>query len=171
MLSAPRGRRPQRCRSVGARSIPGRPGRREIRKSEAYLDDLRQKALTPREGRKFGVTVGGAFVLLAGISRWRGHDLAPWIMGGAGFALLAAAALIPGRLSPVHRAWMRLGLLLSKVTTPIFMSLVYFVVLTPTGMLIRLLGRNPLKARETAGTFWVTRSPEKNPAESLTRQF
>jgi hypothetical protein len=127
--------------------------------------------LTPREGRKFGLTVGAAFLVLAAISRWRGHDIAPWVMGGLGGLLVAAGLLLPGRLTPVHRGWMRLGLALSKVTTPIFMGLVYFAVLTPTGLLIRLFGRNPLRAREVARSFWVVRSAEKNAPESLTRQF
>jgi hypothetical protein len=127
--------------------------------------------LTPREGRKFGLTVGAAFLVLAAISRWRGHDTAPWIMGGIGILLVAAGAVLPGRLSPVYRGWMRLGLALSKVTTPIFMALIYFVVLTPTGLLLRLLGRNPLKVREVGGSFWVSRSPRADEADSLTRQF
>ena len=127
--------------------------------------------LTPREGRRFGLTVGGAFLLLAVVSRWRGHAIAPWILATLGALLLLAGALLPGRLTPVYRAWMRLGLALSKVTTPIFMGLVYFVVLTPTGLVMRLAGRNPLKAREAEGGFWRRRPAGKDEAESLTRQF
>ena len=127
--------------------------------------------LTPREGRKFGLTVGAAFLVLAAISRWRGHATAPWIMGTLGALLLLAGTLLPGRLTPVYRAWMRLGLALSKLTTPIFMGLLYFVVLTPTGMVMRLAGRNPLKAREAEGGFWRRRPASKDEAESLTRQF
>lgn len=92
-------------------------------------------------------------------------------MGGAGAVLVIAGALLPGQLSPVYRGWMRLGLALSKVTTPIFMGLIYFVVLTPMGFLLRVAGRNPLKAREVDGSFWVSRSAEKAAADSLTRQF
>lgn len=127
--------------------------------------------LTPREGRKFGFTVGGAFLVLAAVSRWRGHTIAPFVMGGIGALLVLGAVVLPGRLAPIHRAWMRLALLLSKVTTPIFMGLVYFVVLTPTGLLIRLFGRNPLKTPQQDGSYWVTRSTAKQASDSLTRQF
>ncbi|HEV8149627.1 MAG TPA: SxtJ family membrane protein [Gemmatimonadales bacterium] len=127
--------------------------------------------LTPREGRKFALTVGAAFLLLAAISRWRGHHTAPWILGTLGALLLAAGALLPGRLTPLYRGWMRFGLALSKVTTPIFMGLLYFVVLTPTGFVMRLFGRNPLKARETEGSFWLRRPARNDETESLTRQF
>jgi hypothetical protein len=127
--------------------------------------------LTPREGRKFGLTVGAAFLVLAAISRWRGHTTTPLVLGGLGAALVLAGGLLPGRLAPVHRAWMQLALLLSKVTTPVFMGLIYFVVLTPTGLLIRLFGRNPLKHRPREGSYWVTRPAETPERNSLTRQF
>jgi xanthine dehydrogenase molybdopterin-binding subunit B len=88
-----------------------------------------------------------------------------------GVLLVLAGAVIPGRLAPVYRAWMRLALLLSKVTTPIFMGLIYFVVLTPTGLLIRLVGRDPLQPPKVNGTYWVTRPLSKPADDSLTRQF
>ena len=125
--------------------------------------------LSPREGRKFGLILGGAFLLLAGVSRWRGHDLAPYVLGGLGLALVLAGVAVPRWLGPVQRAWLRLGLALSKVTTPIFMALVYFVVLTPTGVLMRLLGKNPLRRRDANGGLWVARKPDQE--QSLTRQF
>jgi len=127
--------------------------------------------LTPREGRKFGLTVGAAFLVLAAVSRWRGHQIAPFVLASLGGVLVLAGAVLPGQLAPVYRAWMQLALLLSKVTTPIFMGLVYFVVLTPTGLLIRLFGRNPLKTRKLDGSYWVTRPAAKQETDSLTRQF
>jgi len=127
--------------------------------------------LTPAEGRRFGLTVGAAFLLLAAVSRWRGHLTTPWVLGGAGALLVGAALVLPGRLTAVHRAWMRLGLAISSVTTPIFMGLIYFAVLTPMGLLLRLLGRNPLRHREVDHSFWRVRSADRETAESLRRQF
>ena len=130
--------------------------------------------LTPAEGRKFGLTVGLAFSVLAGLSWWRGHDTAPLVLGALGGTLILAGIVIPGHLGPVYRAWMRFGLLLSKVTTPIFMGLVYFVVLTPMGLLMRLLGRNPLVQERVEDSFWVKRDPAPGTAStpsSMTRQF
>lgn len=59
--------------------------------------------------------------------------------------LVLGGLLVPDRLGPIQRAWMLLALAISRVTTPILMSLVYFLVLTPTGLLMRLLGRNPIR--------------------------
>jgi len=127
--------------------------------------------LTPKEGRKFGLTVGIAFLALAGISLWRGHDRVPLFLGGLGLLLTLAGLAMPGRLGPVFRAWMGFAHALSKITTPIFMGLVYFVVLTPTALLMRLFGRRPLTAKPNGEGFWAAHDPRSNDAGSLTRQF
>jgi len=127
--------------------------------------------LTAAEGRKFGLTVGIAFLLLGSLSRWRGHDTAPLVLWTLGGGLSLGGLLVPARLGPVYRGWMRFALLLSKVTTPIFMGIVYFLVLTPTGVLMRVARRDPLKHRPTGDGFWVIRQPRSDQAESLRRQF
>ena len=116
--------------------------------------------LTTREGRRFAFTVGTAFLVLAAISAWRGHYFPPRIFSVLGGALLAAGVLIPGRLSGVHRSWMAFGHAISKVTSPIVVGAVYLLVITPTGGLIRLFGRNPLRHRERDGGFWMPASSD-----------
>jgi Saxitoxin biosynthesis operon protein SxtJ len=111
--------------------------------------------LTAREGRRFAFTVGIAFLVLAAISAWRGHHLPPRIMGALGAALLLAGIVMPGRLSRVYRAWMGLASAISKVTAPIVIGAMYFVVLSPIGALMRLFGRNPLRHRERNGGYWL----------------
>lgn len=127
--------------------------------------------LTPREGRKFGLTVGIAFLILGGVSFWRGHDTAPWVLWSLGGLLTAAGLVIPGQLAPVHAAWMRFGLALSKITTPIFMGVIYFVVLTPTALLRRLFGGNPLARQAVNGSYWVGRTSQSDQSRLMTRQF
>ena len=127
--------------------------------------------LTPAEGRKFGLTVGLAFCTLAAISRWRGHDTAPVVLVALGAALILGGIAIPGYLGPVYRGWMRLALLMSKVTTPIFMGLVYFVVVTPMALFMRLFGRNPLVQKQAGDSYWVTRDPAASATSSMMRQF
>jgi hypothetical protein len=111
--------------------------------------------LTSQEGRKFGFTVGAAFVVLAAISLWRGHTVTPKVLGGLGGALLLAGAVIPTLLGPVQRGWMSFAHLLSKFTTPIFMGVVYFLVVTPIALFTRAIGRQPMKHREKDGGFWI----------------
>ncbi len=89
------------------------------------------------------------------------------ILGGL---LIIAALALPGRLGPVYRGWMGLALLLSKVTTPIFMGIVYLLVLTPIGLVLRLVGRRPLAQPSPTGSLWVRREPGKRQSDLL-RQF
>ena len=126
--------------------------------------------LTPREGRKFAFTVGVAFLALAGLMWWRGRMPGILVFGVLGGVLLLAGLIVPGHLGPVYRAWMGLAQLLSKVTTPIFMSVVYFVVITPVGYLRRLLGKPPLGAPGATGTVWTER-PRDQRRSDLLRQF
>lgn len=90
-----------------------------------------------------------------------------WALGGA---LVLGGLLIPGRMGPVHARWMALALVISKVTTPVFMGLIYFGLFTPMGLVRRLLGKNAL-VRPDTGTFWVSRPAGPGRRSDLTRQF
>lgn len=88
-----------------------------------------------------------------------------------GALLSIAGLLVPSHLGPIQTAWLGLAGLLSRVTTPIFMGLVYFGVLTPTGVLIRLFGRNPLTRHHRNDSLWVSRDSEDSRQGSMKRQF
>lgn len=127
--------------------------------------------LSPAEGRRFGLLVGGAFLGLAGLAAWRGHSTQPWILGGLGSALTVGALLAPSRLGPIHRGWMALAAAISSVTTPLLMGVIYFVVVTPTGWLRRLTGGNRLRRPRTSKTFWVERRAETGRPADMEHQF
>ena len=112
---------------------------------------------------------------------WGGRRMMSVAFGAIGLLLGVGGRLIPGALGPVHRAWMALAHAISKVTTPIFMGAVYFVVLAPVSVVMRLFGRNPLvhaqscthsRARTVvhaqSGTAWITRTVRRG---DLLRQF
>ena len=126
--------------------------------------------LSRSEGRRFGFVVGTAFLLIAAVSLWRGHQIPPMILGGLGGALWLGGLLVPGRMGPVFDAWMAFAKVLSKVTTPVAMSIVYLIVLTPPGLAMRLFRRHPLVAKvDERGSFWVQR--DSAATGDLSRQF
>lgn len=125
--------------------------------------------LSAREGRKFGLTVGIAFAVLGGIGFWRGREILALTFWGVGGALIFAGLLVPRSLGPIQRAWMGIAHAISKVTTPIFMAVVYFVVMAPTGLLMRAFGRNALTAHHGDTTAWVSRGERRR--GDLDRQF
>ena len=123
---------------------------------------------TSGDGRRFGFPVGTAFLLLTGVLVWRGHVTAAYSTAAAGSVLILAALVMPARLGPVHRAWMALALAMSTITTPVIMGLLYFLVVTPIGVLKRTIGGNPLR-RPAADSYWVKRATGKR--SDLRRQF
>jgi hypothetical protein len=127
--------------------------------------------LTRGEGRRFGLTVGGAFLLLAAVSAWRGHAIAPLVLAAPGAAFVLGGVLLPARLGPVQRVWMRSALAISKVTTPILLGVLYFLVITPTGIVRRAFGGNPLKHTDPDGGYWKVRTGESAGRSDLRRQF
>ena len=127
--------------------------------------------LSPREGRKFAFTVGAAFAVFAFLSWVRGHSTLWWILGGFALALFLAGLIVPGRLTTVRRTWMRVAVAISRVTTPIFMGLVFFCAITPLGLVKRLVGRNTLIHKSGADGYWTRRDPDAGRESSLEHQF
>jgi hypothetical protein len=93
------------------------------------------------------------------------------VFGSIGALLSLAGIVVPTRLGPVERAWMGLARAISKVTTPIVMGIVYFLVVTPIGIGMRLLGRNPIARADLDGSFWLKRRPGEAGHTDLKHQF
>jgi hypothetical protein len=125
--------------------------------------------LTAAQGRKFGVTLGLAFGVFTALFLWRHKPTQAIVAGSLSGAFLTAGLLIPTYLGPVERAWMGMAHLISRVTTPIFMGVVYFVVVTPIGLLRRMFTGSPLVERDRKPTRWAQHAPTVR--EEMERQF
>ena len=127
--------------------------------------------LTAAQGRKFGLTVGIAFGVLGAILMWRGKATLSTVLLALGGVLVLAGLVVPTLLGPVERAWMGLAHLISKVTTPIFMGIVYFLVMTPIGFIRRRMG-SPIVPRATRPeTRWESRTADEMTATQMEHQF
>lgn len=135
------------------------------------MEDRIRAGLSREEGRHFALSVGGAFGVIGGIALWRGHQAWSPAFLGAGAALVLAGLLLPHRLGPLHAAWMGLAHAISRVTTPIVMGVIYYLVLSPMALVRRVVGGNPLEhvAKDDDG-FWVPRAPDRRRSD-LNRQF
>jgi len=116
--------------------------------------------LSRAEARRFGLVVGAAFLGLGLLVWWRGGPLMGQVFGTIGVALIVSGIILPHRLGPVYRAWMALALVISKVTTPIFLGLVYFGIITPIGLVRRVFGHDALK-RGPGRSSWVSQKADK----------
>lgn len=127
--------------------------------------------LSRGEARQFGLLVGAAFLALGAVQWWRGRHTSALVFGVVGAALLVFGVLLPGALVPVRRGWMGMAAGMSKVTTPIFMGVVYFVVLTPVGVVRRLFRRSPMRPRAPGTSRWVVRDARVRTPEDMQHQF
>src|SRR5262245_424830 len=124
--------------------------------------------------RRFGLVVGAILLAFGAIRAWLHSEIGLFagILGGGGLVLILAALVKPDVLEPVHRGWMKLGLLLHKVTNPLFLGAMYGIAIVPTGLMMRVFGVDPMgMRREAKGSYWVTRSKTSSTAESIEKPF
>jgi hypothetical protein len=117
-----------------------------------------------RAEREFGLIVGGVFVLLSLWWLYRGKfATAAYVLSAAGSALVLCGLVFPRLLTVPIRLWIKLAEALSYVSSRIILAIVFFLVLTPIGLVKRAMGWDPLQRRSGSGdTFWQP-YPERNP--------
>jgi hypothetical protein len=122
--------------------------------------------------RSFGLVFAGFFALVGLWPLLGGEAPRNWALGlGALFLLLAFAA--PKLLTPLNKLWFKFGLLLHHIVNPLVMALMFFVVIMPIGLLMRIFGKDPLRLRfdREAKSYWIPRDPPGPAPESLKNQF
>lgn len=125
-----------------------------------------------RQLRKFGLTIGIAFLVLTALLFWKERAIWP-LFAGLGGLLLALAALWPAGLAPIERVWMKVARVMGWFMTRVILGLVFVLVFTPAGLAIRLLGKDPLELRRgaQADSYWHRRKPRDSLPEKMERMF
>ncbi len=128
--------------------------------------------LTRKRLRSFGFTVGVAACILAALLFWRAKAAWP-IAAGFGGVLLLLGALAPGLLRPIEWAWMKVALALGWFMTRVILGIVFFLVFTPAGLILRLLRKDPLGLRlhSAAESYWNPREGSDRSPERMERMF
>jgi membrane protease YdiL (CAAX protease family) len=109
-----------------------------------------------RAEKEFGLIVGGVFVLLGLWWLYRGKFVtAAYVLSAAGFALVLSALVVPRLLTVPLKLWMKLAEGMSYVSSRIILAIVFFLVLTPIGLVKRAMGWDPLQRRSgSRDSFW-----------------
>jgi len=122
--------------------------------------------------RKFAFSSAAIIILLFGvlIPLLLGFAFPAWPWLAAGL-LSVTGAFAPMSLNPIYRLWMRFGLIMNRVTTPIILGLVFFVVFAPVALAMRLFGRDVLnrKTDDKAETYRVISTVK--PKHKMERPF
>ena len=122
--------------------------------------------------RSFGALFVVVFALLGAYWWWRDNTLYPWVLALSALVLLLTLAK-PDWLAPANRAWMKVGELLNRIVSPIALGIIFFGVLTPMGVVMRLFGRDTMKRQfdAAAKTYWIERNPPGPDPSGLPNQF
>jgi len=137
-----------------------------------HEDLTRKQDVEGSSDRSFGVVFAVALLLIALWPLWRGEGLRWWAAGvAAAFALIAMAR--PSLLAGLNRQWTKLGVLLGQVVSPIALGLLFYGVITPLGLVMRLAAKDPLrlKLERGADSYWIRREPPGPAPDSMTNQF
>lgn len=112
-------------------------------------------AKSARELRRFGLVMTIPLTVLGGLMVWRGRGAGPYLLVVGG-AFLLTALLAPRALGPVERVWMRFAERVSVVSTFVILTLSYFLVITPFGLVLRAMGKDLLQMRwnRAGSTYW-----------------
>jgi Saxitoxin biosynthesis operon protein SxtJ len=137
-----------------------------------HEDFSRKEDIKAGSERGFGLAMAAFFLIIACWPLIRAEPVRGWaLVAGAGFAGLAV--LWSAALAPLNALWLKFGLLLYKVANPIILGLLFYVTVTPISLLMRVLGKDPLRLRRdpNAASYWIERAPPGPAPESMKNQF
>lgn len=136
------------------------------------LEEIKQIRESKKDLKKFGLTVGpillaiGAFLFIKG-----GNSAVFW--GGAGFLLIVLSFAAPVALKPLNKVWMSFAVILGWVMTRLILVVLFYLALTPTGLIAKLFGKDILgrKIDKSRDSYWEKRERKFSDMQSLERQF
>ena len=141
-------------------------------KNNSHENLDRQEEVKGSSNRSFGLVFTTVFLLIALTPLLQGRDMRLWAFGVSG-AILLITFLLPALLTYPNRQWLRLGLLMNKIVSPIAMGVLFYMVITPIGLLLRCFGHDflRLKFKPQSDSYWIKREPPGPEPKSLSNQY
>lgn len=125
-----------------------------------------------RELRNFGLLMGAIFSVIAGIMVWQEKSYYALLLG-PGFFFLGAGVFFPACLKPIYIPWMGLANILGWIMTRVILSLLFYLIVTPIGLIARVSGKQflDLAMDKSNDSYWNYREITQKKAEEYERQF
>ncbi len=133
---------------------------------------MRSNSTDPGEIRKFGAIALIFFGSLSAVGFWLAKPLPAYL-----FLFLSTVAagfiLLPVKMAPVYMGWMKTARLIGSTVTLLMLTVIFYLVITPSALIKRILGGRPLPIRpdKKASTYWVTRTEPAQPIERYYKRF
>ncbi len=129
-------------------------------------------AVTNAQARKSALLVAAVLLAIAAWNLYRGRPTVVVISGALGALLIVAGLFVPPAARAFHTAWMKFAEGLGYVNSRVLLTLMYYLAVTPYGLISRLAGRDPLRRRAPRGeSYWVERKRTRQERERFERLF
>lgn len=125
------------------------------------------------ELRKFGFLMSVCFILLGGLFLWRDKGFY-WCFFILSAFFLFFALVLPGALGKIYKSWMALSRIMGFFMSRLILSILFYLVLTPMGILMRLFGKDLLDinfTRNSPASYWIPKKNDNSLERDYERQF
>ena len=135
-------------------------------------DEIKNIKQSPKDLRKFGLTVGSVLIIIGCLLLWK-HKPSQFYFLSIGAILVLSGLLFPVILRPLNKAWMTLAVLLGWVMTRVILSLLFYIVITPISIIARIFGKHflDIKIDKSRTSYWEKRKNVPLSPSDYERQF
>ena len=123
--------------------------------------------IKPKDNITFGILFFILFLIIGLYPLKNGLNIRLWSLG-LSFIFLIITFIRPNLFTPLNKLWIQFGILLGKVISPIVMGLVFFFVVTPIGILVRLFKKDVMGLKKKETSYWINREDK---VQSMRKQF
>jgi large-conductance mechanosensitive channel len=147
-----------------------------VKKTFSLHENYRDEEPTEAgSNRAFGCTVGSILMAIGAVKALMtgALPLTACLMFAAGAIMLSLGIIAPSRLSTLNKLWLNIGAAIAKVVNPVILALLFFLVVAPMALLMRIIGKRPLRLAPdpTAASYWIERERSTSGSSSMRRQF
>src|SRR6266540_1781368 len=135
-------------------------GKGEPKLASVNEDFSRTQPVKGSSNRAFGAVFTAVFLIVALWPLTSGQAPRVWALIAGGLLLVITLGA-PALLTIPNRLWTRFGLLLHRMISPVVLAFLFYVAVTPMGLIMRAFGKDPLRLRREAATtsYWINRAP------------
>ena len=137
------------------------------------IEEIKNIDSSPRQLRKFALAMALPLALIGAILLWRERSYYKYFFIASAL-FICPGLLIPVVLTPLHKVWMTFSIIMGWFMTRLVLCVLFFVVLTPIALLLRLLGKDLLNTkfdRTASQTYWLPRDNSDPQSRDYTKQF
>lgn len=137
------------------------------------LEEIKNFKDNTKELRKFGVTMAFALAAVGGLILYRHKDYY-WVFFLLSTVFLCFGLLCPVLLKPIYKSWMTLGIVMGWFVSKLILAIVFYLVLTPIALLMRVSGKDFLNIkfkRNSSGSYWLPKQNNDSENRNYEKQF